>query len=149
MTDACDINNRPPAPDMNPDDEQTTAILAAAKTVAVVGLSDKPHRASFVVGKYLLDHQFDVIPIHPNLTLWEGRPAVSSLADLPNPVDIVDLFRNSQAVGAMVDEIIAAQPKVAWLQLGVVNNDAAKKLRDAGITVVQDRCIKIEHERLF
>lgn len=149
MADACDLSSRPPAPDTNPADDEIAAILRSTKRIAVVGLSNKPDRASYDVGRYLLGAGYGIVPVHPNIAVWEGIPAVKRLADVTGPVDLVDLFLNADRVADVVDEIVAAAPKVAWLQLGVVNNEAAVRLRAAGIVVVQDRCVKIEHRRLL
>jgi len=145
MTDACDITHRPPPPDQNPSEEEIGRLIKESKTIAVVGLSNKPHRESYLVGKYLRDNGYEIIPVHPNISEWEGLKVYKRLSDIPGRVDIVDIFRRADAIGEMTDEIIAKKPKAAWLQLGIVNNEAAAKLRDAGMTVVQDRCLKVEH----
>lgn len=150
MNDNCDITKRPPAPENNPTSEEILHMLKTTKTIAVVGLSKKTHRESYIVGKYLLDHGYIVIPVNPQFTEWEGIAAYPTLADIPKDVsvDMVDLFRRADAIDELVDEILALKPKVAWLQLGVVNNEAARKMRDGGVKVVQDKCVKIEHRDL-
>lgn len=148
MNNACDITNRPPAPDENPGQVEIENLLKNAKNIAVVGLSDKPERESYRVGLYLVEHGYNVLPVHPNIKIWEGRTVYRSLAEIDLKIDIVDLFRNAEAVGGMVDEIIAVSPLCAWFQLGIVNNSAAKTLRNKGVMVVQDKCIKIEHSAL-
>ena len=148
MAEVCDVNNRPPAPDENLDDNSIKTILQNSKTIAVVGLSNKPNRESYGVGKYLVTNGYEIFPVHPNIKEWEGKPVYKSLADIPQKIDIVDLFRRSDAIDEMVDDIIAVKPKVVWLQLGIVNNKAAKKFRAAGLLVVQNKCIKIEHYTL-
>ncbi len=149
MTDACDLSHRPPAPDMNPTDAEIADLLRRSERIAVVGLSNKPNRASFEVGHYLVDRGYTVLPVHPNIVEWEGIPAVKSLGEVAEGADIVDLFLNAERVADVVAAAIALKPLAVWLQLGVVNNEAAKKIRDAGIMVIQDRCIKIEDNRLL
>ena len=145
MAEVCDISNRPQAPDENLSNDAIKTLLQNSKTVAVVGLSNKPHRESYGVGKYLVANGYEIFPVHPNITEWEGKTVYKSLADIPQKIDIVDLFRRSEAIDEMVEEIIAAKPKTVWLQLGIVNNEAAKKFRAAGLLVVQNKCMKIEH----
>jgi len=129
-------------------------VLRETKTIAMVGASANPMRPSYFAMKYLLDKGFDVIPVNPGLAGQEilGRRAYASIADLPPPVDMVDCFRNSEAAGAIADEAIANKDrldiKVLWMQLGVVNEDAAKRAEAAGLIVIMDRCPKIEYGRL-
>jgi len=149
MTEACDITNRPAPPDQNPPPEEIKTILDTSKTVAVIGLSQKPGRESRDVGLYLRGHGYTVIPVNPAIERWEGVASYPDLASIPGPVDLVDIFRRAEAIDGLVDEIIAKKPKYCWFQLGVVNNAAATKLREASITVVQDRCMKIEHAALI
>lgn len=145
MTEACDITNRPTKPEKNRTDEEIKTILKSYSTIAIVGLSNKPARESYQVGKYLMENGYTIYPVHPNITEWEGKPVYKTLADIPEKIDIVDIFRRSDAIDEMVDEIIAIKPKVCWLQLGVVNNQAANRLEETGILVIQDKCMKIEH----
>jgi hypothetical protein len=149
MTEACDISSRPPAPDYNPEPDEIRSILSESRTIAVIGLSDKPRRASLDVGLYLKNHGYTIIPVNPKIPEWQGLKAYSSLGKVSEQVDIVDIFRKADAIDGLVDEIVEKQPKVVWLQLGIVNNEAAAKIREAGIVVVQDRCIKIEHISLI
>ncbi|MDH5510313.1 MAG: CoA-binding protein [Nitrospinota bacterium] len=149
MDEACDISRRPPAPEGNPEDGAIADALRAAKRIAVIGISAKPGRASLDVARYLQDHGYEILPVNPMLKEWEGIECHPSLNEVPGPVDIVDIFRKPGSVGELVEEIIAKKPKWAWLQLGIVNNEAAAQIRKAGIKVVQDRCIKIEHARLI
>ncbi|MDH5636995.1 MAG: CoA-binding protein [Nitrospinota bacterium] len=149
MDEACDISKRPPAPEENPDDEAIAGALGDTKRIAVIGISAKPGRASLDVAHYLRDHGYEIVPVNPMLKQWEGIECYPSLNEIPGPVDIVDIFRKPESIGELVEEIVAKKPKWAWLQLGIVNNEAAAKIREAGINVVQDRCIKIEHARLI
>ena len=117
-------------------------ILGNAKVIAVVGASDKSHRASFGVMKFLQAKGYRCIPVSPRLagkTLL-GETAYAALADIPEPVDMVDMFINSQAVGELTDEAIAIGAKSVWMQLGVINEAAANRATAAGLKVVMDRC---------
>jgi predicted CoA-binding protein len=131
------------------DIETLRQILSDCKTIAVVGLSDKPHRPSYFVGKYLLDHGYNVIPVNPTKTEILGRTSYPSLAEVPVPIDMVDCFRRSEQMPALAEEAIAVKARVLWMQLGVVNDAAREVAEAAGLTVVMDRCTKIEHARLF
>jgi len=124
-------------------------ILGTYKTLAVVGLSANWYRPSYFAAKYMLDHGYTVIPVNPAYTEVLGRKCYRSLADIPVPVDIVDCFRKSEEIPAIADEAIAIGAKVLWMQLGVVNEAAKRKALAAGLEVVMDRCVKIEHARLF
>jgi predicted CoA-binding protein len=124
-------------------------ILIDYKRVAMVGLSDNWYRPSNFAAKYLLEHGFEVIPVNPRYEEILGQKCYSGLADIPTPVDIVDLFQRSDRVPPFVDQAIEIGAKVVWMQLGVEHEEAAQKGRDAGLEVVQDRCMKIEYARLF
>lgn len=119
-------------------------VLAESKTVAVVGISDKPGRASGGVAKTLLRAGYEVIPVNPMLKEWEGRTVYPDLASVPVAIDIVDIFRRSDQVAEVVDEAIAVGAKTVWMQLGVVDEASAQKALDAGLNVVMDRCMAIE-----
>ena len=147
--DACDISRRPAAPEGNPADGAIAEILRQSRRIAVIGISAKPGRPSLDVAHYLMDHGYEVVPVNPQLKQWEGLTCYPSLNEVPGPVDIVDIFRKPDSIGELVEEIVAKKPACAWLQLGIVNNEASGKIRQAGITTVQDRCIKIEHARLI
>ncbi len=123
-------------------------ILTDYKRVAIVGLSDNGSRPSNVVGKYLLEHGFDVIPVNPGYDEILGQKCYPDLTSIPTPVDIVDLFRRVEHIPALVDDAITIKAKVVWMQLDLVHEEAAQKARDAGLEVVMDRCIKIEYARL-
>jgi predicted CoA-binding protein len=124
------------------------AILARAKTIAVVGLSDKPERESHHVAAYLQSHGYRIIPVNPNAAEILGERAYASLREVPVPVDVVDIFRQPAVVPAIVAEAIAIGAKVVWMQEGIVHETAAEAARTAGLTVVMDRCLLKEHRRL-
>jgi uncharacterized protein len=127
-------------------------ILNTVKTIAVVGVSPKTSRPSYFVFKYLLERGYRMIPVNPGQAGGEllGQKVYASLAEIPEPVDMVDIFRNSDAARGVVDEALALEPKpkVIWMQLGVRNDAAARLAEDAGLTVVMNRCPKIEYGRL-
>ena len=124
--------------------------LANCKTIAVVGLSPKPHRDSFRVAKYMQDHGFRIVPINPNAPEVLGEKAYASLTEAAQHerIDMVNCFRNSEDIPPIAAEAIAIGAKSLWLQLGVVNDAAAKQATDAGLLVVQDLCLMVEYARL-
>jgi uncharacterized protein len=127
-------------------------IMKSVRTIALVGASNNPARPSWIVTKYLIERGYDVIPVNPGLAGQEilGRPVYGRLADIPRPVDMVEIFRNSQAAGPITDEALALDPlpKVIWMQLSVRNDAAAEKAEARGVKVVMNRCPKIEYGRL-
>ena len=133
-------------------DERLLAMLTGAPTIAVVGASPKPGRASRDIVGYLVQHGYRVIPINPVYAgqMIFGQPVVARLADVAEPIDIVDIFRRTEALAGVVDEALALspKPKVIGMQLGQRDEAAARRAEAAGLTVVMDRCIKIEHGRL-
>ena len=124
--------------------------LAHCKTIAVVGLSPKPHRDSFRVAKYMQDHGFRIVPINPNANEMLGEQAYASLTEAAQleQIDMVNCFRNSEDIPPIAAEAVAIGAKSLWLQLGVVNDAAAKQATDAGLIVVQNLCLMVEHRRL-
>jgi hypothetical protein len=127
-------------------------ILSRCRRIAVVGVSAEWHRPSYFVAKYLLEHGYTMIPINPKYAEVLGQrcwPSVTAAAAAGVTIDLVDCFRRAEDIGPIADEAIAAGAKCLWLQLGVVNEAAAAKARAAGLEVVMDRCVKIEHGRLF
>ena len=136
----------------NYDDGYIRGILNTLKTIAIVGVSPKVVRPSYFVFKYLLERGYRMIPVNPAQAGAEllGQKVYATLADIPEPVDMVDIFRNSEAAFGAVQEALALDPKpaVIWMQLGVSNDQAAKLAEDAGMKVVMNRCPKIEYGRL-
>ncbi|GIG56857.1 CoA-binding protein [Longispora fulva] len=120
------------------------AEILALKTWAVVGLTDHPHRPAHGVARFLMNHGRQVIPVNPTGATVHGEVGYPTLADIPVPVDVVDIFRRSSDAGAHVDEAIAIGAKAVWLQLGVIDEAAAARARAAGLAVVMDRCPAIE-----
>lgn len=131
-------------------EQEIKTILQQVKSIALVGASDKPHRASYGVMAYLLSQGYQVIPVSPKLAgqkLLEQK-VYATLADIPQPIDMVDVFRNSEAAFGVAEEAIAIEAKVLWLQLGVINEEAEKLATEAGLKVVMDHCPKIDIPRL-
>jgi predicted CoA-binding protein len=124
-------------------------ILETYKRIAMVGLSANPFRPSHFAAIYMLAHGYDVTPVNPRETEILGRRSYASLRDVPGPIEIVDIFREPAAVPDIVEDAIARRAKVIWMQLGVINEKAAARAREAGLEVVMDRCVKIEHARFF
>jgi len=124
-------------------------LLTDYKRVAVVGLSADWWRPSFFAAKYLLEHGFEVIPVNPKYDEILEQKCYPDLKSIPTPVDVVDLFQKAERVPLFIDDAIEIDAKVIWMQLGVVNREAAQKAQDAGLEVVMDRCMKIEFARLF
>jgi uncharacterized protein len=124
-------------------------ILGESGTIAVVGLSANWHRPSFFAAKYMQDHGYRIIPVNPNYPEVLGRKSFASLTDIGEPVDIVDCFRKSEEMEAIARAAVAIRARVLWLQLGVINEQAARIAADAGLAVVMNRCVKIEHARLM
>jgi predicted CoA-binding protein len=132
------------------DDDYIRAILRRTRVIALVGASTSWNRPSYFVMKYLQRKSFRVIPVNPGAVGQEilGEPVVATLADIREPIDLVDIFRNSEAAGAITDEAIAIGAKAVWMQIGVRNDAAAARAKAAGLDVVMERCPKIEYSRL-
>ena len=124
-------------------------ILRDNRTIAVVGLSANWYRPSYFAAKYLQEHGYRVIPVNPAYDTVLGEKCYKSLADIPEKVDVVDCFRRSEEIPALAGEAIAIGAKVLWMQLGVTSAEARRMAEAAGLEVVEDRCMKIEHGRLF
>lgn len=124
-------------------------ILDTSQSIAVVGMSNKVHRPSYFVGKYLLDHGYTVYPVNPMFDEVLGLKSYASLEDIPGPVDIVDCFRRADQMVELAKSAIQLEAKVLWMQLGVINEEARQLAESQGLEVVMNRCTKIEHARLF
>ena len=130
------------------DDNAMRELLTETKVIAVVGHSDKPHRTSYQIAQYLRNVGYTVYAVNPTVEEIDGERSYASLADVPEPIDIVDVFRRSEHLQRVVDDAIAAGAKAIWTQLGVSDADAALTATAANVPIVMDRCIKVEHMRL-
>ena len=142
MSDSCEM------PLSNATNEEIRDILRASKTIAVVGLSDKPDRDGYHVAAYMKSAGYRIIPVNPAVAAVLGEKSYASLRDVPEKIDVVDVFRKADAVPAIMDDAIAVGAKVVWLQEGIVHNEAAEKARAAGLKVVMSKCLLKEHRRL-
>lgn len=124
-------------------------ILQRYRRIAMVGLSANPYRPSHFAAIYMLAEGYEIFPVNPREREILGQPCYASLRDVPAPLEIVDIFREPSAVPAIVEEAIELGAKVIWMQLGVIHEEAARRARDAGLEVVMDACVKIEHARFF
>jgi len=125
--------------------ERITELLQSARTIAVVGLTGTPVRPSYGVSLYMQSQGYRIIPVNPNITEWIGEKAYQSLLDVSEKIDIVNVFRRSDAVPEVVDQAIQIKAPVIWMQEGVIHQESAEKARQAGIFVVMDKCILKEH----
>jgi len=129
-------------------DERLFELLDKSRTIAVVGLSGKPERDSFKVAQYMQKQGYKIIPINPKVERVLGEKAYPDLPSVPEPVDIVNIFRRSEHILPVVDEALKISPLAIWMQLGIVNEEAAEIAEKAGILVIMDKCIMVEHRRL-
>lgn len=129
-------------------DEDIRAILDKSKTIAVVGISHKEERASNRVARYIKENGYKMIPVNPKYKEVLGEKCYPDLASVPEHLDLVDIFRGIEAIPAIVDEAIAVKAGAVWMQLELVHEESAAKARSAGLRVVMDKCVKIEHSRL-
>src|SRR3954453_17208984 len=130
------------------DTETPRQAIIGARTIAVVGLSDNAARPSYGVARYLQQQGYRIIPVNPNVREVLGEQAYPDLISVPDAIDLVDIFRRSDKVAPSVDEAITKGVSTIWMQLGVVDEQAAQRARDAGITVIMNRCLAVEHRRL-
>lgn len=135
-------------PDKNSPSKEIEAILQTCKTIAVVGLSPKESRDSNRVARYLMQHGYEVVPVNPGQKEILGKTCYRSLRDIPFQVDMADLFLNPTRVPPVVDQAIDMGVHAIWMQLGVIHNEAAEKAKQAGIRVVMNRCMMVEHKRI-
>ncbi len=131
------------------EDKLIKDMLTGSKTIAVVGLSPDPDKPSFEVAHYLQSKGYKIIPVRPGIDSILGEKAYASLSEIPVPVDIVDIFRKVEFIPEIVDEAIRIKAKAVWMQLGLVHPQASEKAKAAGLKVVMDRCLLIEHRRLL
>ena len=135
----------------NPSDPELAELLRAVKRIAVVGIKDDPQQDAHRVPRYLQQHGYRILPVSPKCRDVLGEPCAATLAALREPADLVNLFRAPQHVAAHADEILALRPlpRAVWLQLGIRDDASAERLAAAGIQVVQDRCLMVDHRRLL
>ncbi|MCB2156735.1 CoA-binding protein [bacterium] len=136
-------------PYTEPTDEEVREILKTTKRIAVVGLSPKPHRASYQVSEEMKDAGYEILPVHPRGGEWLGQEVYKTLAEVPGPIDMVNVYRRSEHTPEVAKEAADVGAKVFWLQLTIANDEAAEIAQAAGMKVVMDRCLKIEHRRLM
>ena len=132
----------------NPSPEALRALLKRTKTIAVLGLSPKPDRPSFVVAREMQGFGYRIVPVRPATAEVLGEKAYARLAEVPDKIDLVDVFRAAEHIDAIVDECLALKIPAIWIQEGIVNQAAAQRARDAGMTVVMDRCIYTDYVAL-
>ena len=126
---------------------QICDILKETKNIAVYGISSDPDKTSRSIARFLVEQGFNVVGINPALSEVEGIKVYPKLTDVPIDIDLVDVFRRSEYIGDLIPDVLAKRPKVLWLQLGIRNNEAVKPAIDAGIDIIQDKCIYIEYKR--
>jgi hypothetical protein len=124
------------------------SLLDQTKTIAIVGLSDKPNRPSYRIASYLQAHGFRVVPVNPGPTEILGEKSYANLKDIPFPVDMVNVFRQSEECLAVAQDAVAIDAKSLWLQQGIINLEAQKLAQENGLAFVMDRCIKVDHQLL-
>lgn len=136
-------------PFQNPDVEAIRDLLRSVHRIAVVGLSPKPHRDSNRIGVYLLEHGYEVIPVYPREDQILGQKVYRRVQDIPGRVDLVNVFRRSEDLPGVFDDLLAAEAGAVWTQLGCVDEDGARRAQAAGLTVVMNRCVMVDHARLL
>lgn len=124
--------------------EDIPDLLRTARTIAVVGISEQPHRPSNWISHVLIEHGYEVYFVNPQMETWEGHPVYPTVEAVPAKIDIVDIFRRAEFVGEIVEDAIRAGAKTVWMQAGIVNGAAAERALGAGLNVVMDRCIAVE-----
>ena len=135
--------------DLNIDEGARREVLIHSQAIAIVGRSNDHYYTSYQVGEYLKEHGFTVYNVNPNLDEIDGDPSYASLKDIPEPIDIVDVFRRSEYLPEVVDDAIAIGAKTVWAQLGVEDEESRQKALAAGLNVAMNLCLRTEHERLF
>jgi len=132
----------------NPDDDAIRSLLESTRRIAVVGLSPKPHRTSHRIGLYLQEQGYEIVPVYPREDQILGEKAYRRVQDVPGPVDLVNVFRRSEDLPSVFDDVLASSATAVWTQLGCLDPEGARRALDAGLTVVMDRCIMVDHARL-
>ena len=132
----------------NPADSEIKKILDSAENIAIVGLSDSPEKPSYGVAKYLISSGYNIFPVNPKYDSILGAKCYKSLNDIDEKIDIVDVFRRPEHILPVAEKAIEIEARVLWMQLGIINEEAAKLAHEAGLDVIMDRCIKVEHRRL-
>ncbi|MBZ0301122.1 MAG: CoA-binding protein [Anaerolineae bacterium] len=135
--------------DLNRHEDAMRRVLQNARVIAVVGHSDNPHRTSYQIAQYLRQAGYTVYPVNPTVATIDGQPSYASLAQVPEPIDIVNIFRRSEYVAEIVREALDTRAKAIWTQLGVVDDQARQTALEAGLDVAMNACIKVEHRRLL
>lgn len=130
-------------------DQQLHALLQRTRTIAVVGMSDKPDRPSHYVAQFMRKHGYTIIPVNPQCTEIDGLTCYASLRDIPVPVDMVNVFRRPDDIPPIAEDAVAIGAKSLWIQLGLVSDEAARIAEAGGLDVVMDLCVKVEYARLF
>jgi uncharacterized protein len=134
----------------NPSDQERRELLTSAKNIAVVGCSNNPERTSYLIAEALQQAGYRIFPVNPTLTEPVlGEQPYASLSDITEPIDIVDVFRRSEAVLPVVEDAVKVKPRAIWMQSGVVNEEAARLAQEHGMMVIMDRCIKVDHALLL
>lgn len=133
----------------NPGEDARRALLAKARRIAVVGLSPKPYRDSNRIARYLQEHGYEVVPIYPREETILGQRVYRRVQDIPGGVDIVDVFRRSEELPGVFDDALAARAPAIWTQIGCVDEEGARRAAAAGVTVVMDRCVMVDHAALL
>jgi uncharacterized protein len=136
-------------PSPQPSDDEVRKLLERYRRIAVVGLSPRPDRPSHGVTQYMIRHGYEITGVRPAQKAILGRPCYSSIREVPGPLEIINVFRSPDSIPPLVDELIPLKPVALWLQLGITHPEAERRARDAGIFVVSDRCILVEHSRLL
>jgi uncharacterized protein len=133
----------------NPPDDDIAALLRAARRIVVVGLSPKPDRDSHRVAAYLQKREYEIVPVYPREDEILGQTVYRRVQDVPGPIDIVDVFRRSEELPRVIDDVLTSAARGLWLQLGCIDEDGAFRARDRGLAVVMDRCVMVDHARLL
>jgi predicted CoA-binding protein len=136
-------------PFQNPDDDTIRKLLEQVRRIAVIGLSPKPHRASHRVASYLQEAGYDIVPVYPREEQILGQKVFRNVRDVPAPIDLVNVFRRSEFLPGVFDDVIASGAGAAWTQLQCIDQDGARRAERAGLTVVMNRCLMVEHGRLM